>query len=544
MAPDEIIKYHRNIALWEGLISKKFLSYCKDKGICKHGVLDLLGNCLYDDLSDVIYAYDYHNSSNNATDDSEDDFYYDDSRQFFSKEKIESIYADYCNFCEERLKRFYSPESEQTTDLVHRGAEDWGEYFNKATINEKILSYVIESYSPLDIIFIDYSYDDYYIEPEELLSFCDKEKRQKLLFNAIVSLIYNAILTDKETKSANCHEYSQLLYKGLVNRIEGEYLDPYDLSMLLKDLGPDVCKPLLLGFGLDLDDTGAVIAYIKSNNDEKVVDQIIKQREKGLLKADSKLIEFSSEFISAQKEGKFIDWFKRFSLKGDELQELNAGLWHFISKNQLFSQEILTSLKESIYPTFSFTASNVPEWAKKGNLIAPKSSANGRFISGSMEYVNKDKLIDVLIKKWIDNDEPEEEIKKKLNYFFNDGPISRSEMPQNPDEYEISWSKRPKPQLIYLLIRMLYNDKWNFDPEKAVKKDKDTGRIVIDDKLINKELPKIKGFPIKPIVDKVFKTDIRDFPQKSIIRQEYLQVLRDLVKDILECAKDDSQRPK
>lgn len=237
------------------------------------------------------------------------------------------------------------------------------------------------------------------------------------------------------------------------------------------------------------------------------------------------------------------DWFKRFSLKSDELQELNAGFWHFISKNQLFSQEILTSLKESIYPTFNFTASDVPEWVKKDNLIAPQSSANGRFISGSMVYVKKDKLIDVLIKKWIDNDEPEEEIKKKLNYFFNDGPISKSEMPQNPDEYEISWSKRPKHQLIFLLIRMLYNDKWDFDPKVAIQEDKNTGRIVIDNSLI-KGLPKKRGFRIKPIVDKVFKADIRDFPKESTVQQQELQALRDLVKDILECAKDDSQQPK
>ncbi len=542
MAPDEIIKYHSNIALWEGLISKKFLSYCKDKGISKHGVLYLLGNCLHDDLSDVIYAYDYHNSSYNATDNSEDDFY-DDNRRFFSKEKIESIYADYCNFCEERLKRFYSSEFEQTTNLA-QGTEEWGEYFKQATINGKILSYVIKSYSPLDIIFIDHSYDDYYIEPEELLSFCAKEKRQKLLFNAIVSLIYNAIFTDTETKSANPHEYSQLLYKGLANRIEGEYLDPYDLSMLLKDLGPDVCKPLLLGFGLDLDDTGAIIAYIKSNNDEKVVDQIIKQREKGLLKVDSKLIEYSFEFISAQKEDKFIDWFKRFSLKSDELQEQIAGFWHFISKNQLFSQEILTSLKESINPTFNYTSSNVPEWVKKDNLVILNSSANRRFISGSMKYVIKDKLIDVLIKKWVDNDEPEEEIKKKLNYFFSDGPISKSEMPQNPDNYEIAWSKPPKPQLIYLLIRMLYNDKWNITADDVVKKNEITKRIEINEENL-KDLPKQKGFGIMPIVNEVFETEAKGFSQEKVAKRlNHFDTIKSLVEDILECAQDKYKNPK
>lgn len=557
MTPDKIIEYHRDIALWEGLISRKFRSYCRDNGISNNGLLDLLGFWFFHDLSNIIdgcnhyfFSNDLENPEEDFYEEEKEDYYfyedgYSDSIGSVNEEELRSKYADYCDFCEKRLFSHHSPKREQTPDSAQRDIEDWEEYFNKATVNEKILSYVIKSFSPFEIICYTNDYDEvcydlhdeYYIEPEELLSFCDREKKQKLLFNAIISLIFNAILTETYTKSVNRHEYSQLLYKSLVNRIEGEYLDPYDLFVLLKDLEPEVCKSFLLGFGLNRDDTGAIIAHIKSNEDGKVVDHIIKQREKGFLKTDSKLIEFCFEFISAQKEDKFIDWFMRFHIKSDELQELNAGLWHYISEKQLFSQEILTSLKESIYPKFSFTSSDIPEWVKKDNTPVPISWANGRFIRGSMKYVLKDKLIDVLIKKWVDNNETEDEVKRKLNYFFNDGPIS--EMPQNPDTYKIGWSKPPKPQLIYLLIRMLYNDKWNITADKIVKINETTKRIEINDDNL-KDLPKMKGFGILPIVNDVFDTEAKGFTQKKVAeRLDHYDTIIDLVEDILECAKDE-----
>ena len=233
MTPEEIITYHSNIALWEGLISTKFKSYCKeckDKEIQKHGLLDLLGFCYGEALNNVTDSYDYWFINNKATNDSDDDYYYEDDRPFYNEDKVKAIYSEYCDFCKKRLKLFYSPELEQVTNQDHSASEDWGEYFNKATINNKILADAIKSYSPLYIIFKKYSYDEYYIEPKELLSFCDVEKRQKLLFNALVSIIYNAVLT--ESGLANQHEYSQLLYKSLVGKIEGEYHDPYDLYVL------------------------------------------------------------------------------------------------------------------------------------------------------------------------------------------------------------------------------------------------------------------------------------------------------------------------
>ena len=65
-------------------------------------------------------------------------------------------------------------------------------------------------------------------------------------------------------------------------------------------------------------------------------------------------------------------------------------------------------------------------------------------------------------------------------------------MPHNPEAYTIEWGKAPKPQLIYILIRLLYNDKWDIVPEKIVYVDEQTNRIVFDDSQIS-ELPKEKG---------------------------------------------------
>ena len=539
MSPDKIIKYHSNIALWEGLISKKFLSYCKeckDKEIRSHGLLDLLGLCYSETLDNVTDSYDYYwFVKNKATNDSDDDYYYEDDIPFYKEDEVKAIYSEYCDFCEKRLKLFYSPEHGQATTHDHSSTEDWGEYFNNATINNKILADAIKSYSPLDIIFKKYSYDEYYIEPEQLLSFCNKEKRQKLLFNALISLIYNAILTDTETKLANQQDYSQILYRSLVQKIDGEYLDPYDLYVLLNDIGPYVCKSILLGFGLNQDDTGTIIAYLKTNEEGKVVDQIIKQREKGLLKADSKLIEFCIEFKTAQNENKFIDWCRRFSFKSDEIQVLNVGLMYLISKNHLFTQDIITSLKDSIYNPGIITA-DVPKWAK-GNLTAIKVPEKGRFISGSTQFVIKQKLINILLDNWVNIDEGREEVERKLNYFFNDGQVF--EMPLNPDSYTIKWGKAPKPQLIYILIRMLYNDKWDIDLERIVCLDEKTNLIVFNDNEI-RDLPKEKGFPIMPIVNEVFSTEAKGFTQKKVAQQlKHLEPAQKLVKDIFECLKDE-----
>lgn len=537
MTPEEIITYHSNIALWEGLISTKFKSYCKDKGIGKHGLLDLLGEHFREDMEDILYGYDFYLSINNPnkaagdSDDYYDDYdYYDDSRRRFIEDEIKSIYSDYCDFCEKRLTWHYFPESKQTAAPDHKDTEDWNDFFNKATINEKILSHAIKSYSPFRIIYNESTYDEYYIEPEELLSFCDKEKKLKLLFNALVSIIYNAIIT--ESGLANQHEYSQLLYKSLVGKIEGDYHDPYDLYVILKDLGPDVCKSFLWGFGLNKDDAGALIAYLKTNEEGKVIDQIIKNREKGLLKADSKLIELCVEFKTAQKENKFIDWCNRFSLKGDVLQELNAGLMHLTSKNHLFAQDIITSLKDSIYPELSITAANVPKWAKD-NLTAIQVPKKGRFISGSTEFVIKEKLIKTLLDNWIEIDEGREEVERKLYYFFNDGQVS--ELPHNLETYTIMWRKSPKPQLIYILIRLLYNDNWNIVPEDIVYIDEKTNRIVFDDSQI-RELPKGKGSPIMSVVNEVFSTEAKGFIQKKVAEnQKHLEPAQRLVRDILEC---------
>ena len=230
------------------------------------------------------------------------------------------------------------------------------------------------------------------------------------------------------------------------------------LCSALRRLKSNVCESFFKGFGLNIADYDSLLSYIDTGNDNSIIDEIANLRKNNHLDNDSKLIEFCVDFQQAQAHDRFIDWSKRFALK-DDILPINALLLKRIQEEQLISQDVINSLLNSICLGIDFDTVKLPKKDKEEKGFAK------RYISLSMKHVDKEKFIIMLIEKeWVAVENNRDEVKLRLNYFFND---SSSVLPSDPN-FTVAWNKSPKNQLVCLLIRMLLTRKWNFKPEDVV----------------------------------------------------------------------------
>ena len=330
----------------------------------------------------------------------------------------------------------------------------------------------------------------------------------------------------------------KLLRDALIDEIGNVYSVSSSLCSALRCLKSNVCESFFKGFGLSIADYDSLLSYIDTGNDNSVIDEIANLRRNNHLVNDSRFVEFCVDFQQAQAQNRFIDWSKRFALKND-IQPINALLLKRIQNEQLISQDVISAILNSICLGIDFDTVKRPKKDKKEKGVA------NRYISFSMKHVDKEKFINMLIEKeWVAIESNKNEVKLRLNYFFND---SSSVMPSDP-KFTVAWNKTPKNQLVCLLIRMLLTRKWNFKPEDVVVRH-------IDDENGKRQHPGINSKAIDPIdigkgvwktVSEVFKVshaEIGTFNSKNYKNPEkHLNKLVELAEDILSCKKSDNKK--
>lgn len=511
----KIVQFHRNMALWFALNSPGFNDYCIRMDI-EMNVNDLCKQLYNDNLRERLSNIN------------------------------ESEASEYVAFFKDRLfeEREFAPNSLYNGK---RQANEWSDYYCNGLIEVPLLSHLIQQAKPEDLLIknrINYKLDI-------ILSYCDRVLLQQVLFNALLSLIFSAILSEKDSlKQTNC---CHLLHETLKDKILGDYMDSYNLYILLERLNPDICRSFFNGFGIDKKEHDALTSFIRMGRCDDALREIFNLRNKDKLGLDSKLIEFCVEFQSAQKENNYLDWSRRFSIDKNELQPINTALIFGLKNNQLVSLDVIYDLVSGIYPELDIDKIKRPRKKKPrdGDIEKKKRvyNANMLYLPYSTKFVDKEKLIQVLIdKEWVKlpggryNPKSTEELYNRLNYFFRDGSSDDIELPCTPGEYILMWNKKPKGKFLHLLIRLLYNENPDAEATNVILKKTDGKNLAgINDEVVNfldsRE-------PIWPIVEKVFKVSTRDCKVRKGDRPDLIDDLQKLADDFFSCKKKISSTTK
>lgn len=508
---NKIISFHRNLALWCAVNSQAFNFFFQSSSSPQCGI-------------DYACRQFYLNNLDEMVDSTGKEFDED-----YGEEYYKARLSDYCFFCKDLLveKRFF-PIKER--NKANEKSEEWLDFFEETLIDKGQLLYFFLKHNPLIII----NRWTQTIDRDMVLSYCDEFKKQKVLLNALVSLLYNAILNENDLgKKIRC---CKLLRDALIDKKEKIYSVSSGLCTALKCLKSNVCESFFKGFGLSIEDYDSLLSYIGTGNDSIVIDEIANLRNNNHLVNDSRLIEFCVDFQQAQAQDRFIDWSKRFTLKND-IHPINALLLKRIQDEKLISQDVINSILYSICLGIDFDTVKLPKKDKKDKGVAK------RYISFSMKHVDKEKFINMLIEKeWVAVESNRDEVILRLNYFFND---SSSVSPSDPN-FTVAWNKNPKNQLVCLLIRMLLTRKWDFEAKDVVVR-------YVDEENGKRQHPGINSKVIDPIdigesvwktVSAVFKVshaEIGTFNSKNYKNPEkHLNKLVELAGDILSCKRLDN----
>jgi len=515
---NRIIRFHKKIAMWSAMNSQAFDDYCTRLSLTKNGINDV-----YYSFFKMKIFREMHRCGNGY------------HTKGFANEKDHKFdcVSDYHNFCTNRLVEesdFFLSDDESTK----RGTDEWYNFFNDGVINHIVLSSLCQDEDPLDILSKEI---DQEIKPATVLSFCDDSKKQIILFDALVSLLFNAILQEKEPDVRT--DCCKLLQDVLIDNTESEFKYSRALSLYsaLAQLGSDVCEYFFRGFGISIEKYDLLLSFIDKGEEDGAIHEIVKLRNKKFLGSDSILIEHCFDFKKAQVLNQYIDWFGRNSFKS-HIQSINAFLLNRIKEEHILSQGVIKSLMTNICLDFNFEAVKLTTKEKNGGNTKPQVEVT-RYISFSMRHVDKDRFINMLIDKgYVSADPNREEVEKRLNYFFMD---SSSVKPSDP-KFTVTWTKAPKNQLVCLLIRMLLTKTWDFQPEQVVVRNVEDGKgkriypginSTIIDNLSNSEI-------IWEIVNSVFcvsNAAIGTFNCRYKSPQKHLDKLVELAKDILNCKK-------
>lgn len=505
----KIVQFHRDKALWCAINSQGFSDYCAGMEIGMN-VNDLCKQFYNDNLR--VRLSNIHKSEVTA-------------------------YADFCN------NRLIEEREFSKKNLFNgkRQTNEWSDYYSEGLIENLLLSFLIQQTKPGDFLIqnsINYELD--------IVSYCDKITLQKILFNALLSLIFSAILSEKDAvQQTKC---CQLLHDVLKTKISGDYLDSYNLYVLLERLNPDVCRSFFNGFGIDRKEHDALTSFIRMGRREDALREVFNLRNKDKLGLDSRLIEYCVEFLNAQKENNYLDWFRRFSIEKSEIQTINTTLIHGIKNYQLVPLDVIYDLVSGVYPELDIDKIKRPrkKQTEGGNNTKKKNNYHADILClpNSTKLVDKDKLIKVLIdKEWVKlpggryRRGPTEELYNRLNYFFRDGLPDEDNiiMPCKSEEFLLTWDKKPKGKFLHLLIRLLYNE------NPAAKADNVIRKKVEGEKLagINDEYVDFleSRSPIWPIVKKVFGVTARDCKVRDGDRSSIVDDLQELANDFFNCKK-------
>lgn len=505
----KIISFHGNIALWCAMNRQDFNYFFQNDSSPKCGIDYACRQFFLNEMDEIIDA--------------------SDELEECDTDNYIATLSNYYEFCKNRLveKSYFS---RNVRNIAHRESEEWLDYFETTVIDKYVLLSLLQKQDPLVII----NRWNKTVTRDMLLSYCNERKKQRLLLNALVSLLFNVILKGSELdRQVKC---CKLLRDSLIDKKENQYSASSYLCSAFKRLKSKVCESFFKGFEMNIADYDSLLSYIDMEKDDSAINEIANLRNNDHLVNDSILIEFCANFQQAREQDKYIDWSRRFNFT-NKIQSINALMLRRIQEEQLFSQDIINSLLNSIIPDFNFDAVKLPTKEKI------KDEIDKRYISHSMRHVEKKKFIDMLIKKeWVAIDCERKEVESRLNYFFND---DSSDSPNDP-EFTIAWNKTPKNQLVCLLIRMLLTKKWDFEAEQAVIRQVDE----IDEENGKRLYPGINSTVIDRINtnEKVWKTVNAVFKvsnaangtfnyryEKSI--EKNLDKLVELARDILSCKK-------
>ena len=519
MTPEEsgIIKFHANMALWCAINSHAFNDYCMSLSSTKKGI------------KDICYSF-FHSKMNHEMFICQLKYISPDSQVCRLKYNHDYI-TDYYNFCKSRLVEeddfSYSDEV-----LDQKKTDEWYDYFDKPAIDQQLFSSL---FNEDPIIVLKDTFPK--IEQATVLSSCDELKKQQILLDALVSLLFHIILQDNdfERQSKCC----KLLQDTLIDWNENKYSTSSRLFSTLTHLSPSVCESFFKGFGMNIREYDSLLSYLDRGNEDGAIHEIATLRNRNMLGNNSVLFEYCVDFQKARIDNIYIDWFRRFTFKSD-IQSINAALLKTIKDEQLMTQDIINTLLSGFcLNKDDFEAIKLPA-NKKGGNGDPKPKEK-RYITSSMRHVDKERLINMLIDNgWVSVHPDRDEVVRRLNYFFND---KSSVMPSDP-KFTVTWCKEPKNQLVCLLIRMLLTKTWGFNPEDVV-----VGQV--DDKQKGKRFyPGINSKVIDPlsnfekvweIVNNVFQVSnaaVGTFNSRYKNPSKHLNKLVELAKDILSCRKE------
>lgn len=533
MTPEEfrIIKHYENMVMWCALNSHNFDDYCKAISPIKWGINNAC-NWFYmfslaEELDDMNETEDYHTESGS------------NAKEFNS--------FSYSEFCRNRLveeRNFPSRIMNSET----REIDELHEYIDNPIIDQELLSYLISHHEPLQVLY------DLNIEIEQnvILSYCDETNKQRLLFNALLSLIYNAILVEKDSDKQE--NICRLLNITLANKIKGDYLSASTVCSILKRIEQSTCRSFFKGTGLRIDQYDPLLSFIDSNNDNDAMKEIIKLREAKFLCGYSRLIEFYYYFKTAQKNNRFLDWHSRFIIGNKDLRSLNIILIKDLQKGQIISQEIVNCLMNGIFPEIKVNSIRRPRKKRHQDL---KEEAMGKSYSqtsiwclpNSAKNVNKERLIDILIRnEWVGlpldshPGNPKQVLHDRLNFFFRDGSLDEDnmEMPCEPLQFRLRWNKKPRGKFLHLLIRLLYNQNSNAKNTRDVIRKKAEGKFLAGINDTNVDFLD-SSEPIWPIVEKVFRVSARDCKVRKGDRADLVDDLEKLAEDFFSCKNESSE---
>lgn len=526
-----IIKHYVNMVMWCALNSHNFDDYCKAISPINWGI---------NNACNWFYMFSMAEELDEM-DETED-----------SLTKVTSInaktfnYTNYSEFCKNRLIEEKDLPSKDF-DSETREEDDLYDYIDNPIIDQELLSYLFLHYEPLEIL----NYLNIAIEQKTILSYCDEITKQRLLFNALLSLIYNAILTERNPDKQE--SICRLLNTTLADRVKGDYLSASAICSILKQIDQNTCRSFFKGAGLKITQYDPLLSFIESNNDNDAMKEIIKLRQEEFLCGYSRLIEFCYYFKTAQVNNRFFDWYSRFVIENKKLQSINNILIKDLQEGQMISQDILNSLMNGIFPEINVNSIRRPRKRKQQTLDEEskgKSSTNTNilYLPNSAKNIDKEKLIDILIRnEWIGlplnfhPGRPKQVLYDRLNYFFRDGSHDEDniEMPCKPDEFLLRWNIKPKGKFLHLLIRLLYNQNPDAKASNVIRK-KTSGKKLagINDSYVDFL---DSNEPIWPIVEKIFKVSARDCKIRKGDRANLVDDLQKLADDFFSCKKEFSE---
>lgn len=448
MTQKEIINFYGDMALWCGLFSQELNAFFQESIPDSYGIECLYASVFENIVANYISGCKYDLKTGACVTDE-----FQDSRV--------SRYQDFF------LNHLFEEQDFLQKEQKSSGREtiEWSNYLNaKSIYRYELINTLCNEIEPFELIGYLNKYID--LDTKIVLSFCGENRSQRLLFNTLLTLIFNAISSNNDPdKQAN---YWKLINDNLLGIIGKEYPNSLELFSIFKQLGPGICQSFYRGIGLEISDYDQLLSYVGINNIDKAIDVIHALRSQKKLIESSRLIEFFCVFYKAQTQSKCLDWYRHIFIKDNKLKAINALLISKMQDLQLISQGMLDWLISKIIPDFDIEKVGIPPKKKvtgdDGNQ-KPNRHDYDRYLPFSAKNVDKEKLINLLIDhRWVAAPEgcDDDELRIRLNYFFDNGEKVKQK-PNDIDGFTIRWRESPKGPLLNLLINLLYNGKPEFE---------------------------------------------------------------------------------